>query len=279
MITQKIRGDATGSGPHIPTTATFHVTKPITSHTLNSKGRREPYCVFCDHRGHWAEDCREVTDTKDRTEKLRLSSHCFLCLNRGHSLKDCSKRGKVHCLKCSRSHHHSICNADRPVSTSVNQIHTQSRDFTHLQTARIWLMGPTGLKNLTRCLLDAGSQSSFIHTSLVDQLQLPVLDRRDVIITPFESIAPTSHTRRLVKFTLQGIWTKTALTVTAFDSAHTYSAHQAIPHDISTLHSTRDLRLADPNDTYPDLPIQVLIGCDHYWKLIKDTPRYEFLLL
>ena len=53
--------------------------------------------------------------------------------------------------------------------------------------ARIWLTGPTGLKKLTRCLLDAGSQSSFIHTSLVDQLQLPVLDQRDVIITPLQT--------------------------------------------------------------------------------------------
>ena len=159
MITQKISGDATGSGPHIPTASAFHVhTKPTTSPTLKSKGRREPFCVFCDHRGHW--DYREVTDTKERTDKLRLTSRCFLCLNRGHSLKNCSKRGKVYCLKCRRSHHHSICNADRPVSTSVNQIHTQSRDFTHLQTVRIWLTGPTGLKKLTRCLLDAGSQSS-----------------------------------------------------------------------------------------------------------------------
>ena len=151
-------------------------------------------------------------------EKLKLTSRCFLCLNLGHSLKDCSKRGKVHCSKCRKSHHHSICTADRPVSTSVNQINTQSRDFTHVQTACIWLTGPTGLK-LTRCLLDAGNQPSFIHTSL-DQLQLPVLDQWDVIITPFESTTPALHSRRLVKFTLQGIWAKTTLTVTAFESAH-----------------------------------------------------------
>jgi len=159
--------------------------------------------VFCDNKGHWAQDCREVTDVKDRMEKLKLTSRCFLCLNLGHSLKDCSKRGKVHCSKCRKSHHHSICTADRPVSTSVNQINTQSRDFTHVQTACIWLTGPTGLK-LTRCLLDAGNQPSFIHTSL-DQLQLPVLDQRDVIITPFESTTPALHSRRLVQFTLHGI--------------------------------------------------------------------------
>ena len=154
----------------------------------------------------------------------------------------------------------------------MNQIDTQSRDFTHLQTARIWITGPTGLKKLTRCLLDSGSQSSFIHTSLVDQLQLPVADKRDVIITPFESTTPTLHSRRLGHFTLQGIRAKTTLSVMAFESAHTYSPHLDVPHDVSALNCTRNLRLADPNDTYPDSPIEVLIGGDHYWKLIKDNP-------
>ena len=154
----------------------------------------------------------------------------------------------------------------------MNQIDTQSRDVTHLQTARVWITGPTGFKKLTRCLLDSGSQSSFIHTSLVDQLQLPVADKRDVIITPFESTTPSLHSRRLVHFTLQGIWAKTTLSVTALESAHTYSPHPVIPHDVRSLHRTRNLRLADPKDTSPDPPIEVLIGGDHYWKLTKDNP-------
>jgi len=122
--------------------------------------------------GHWAQDCKEVTDVKERMEKLKRASLCFLCLNRGHSLKNCSKKGEVSCLKCRKSSHYSICNADQQVFTSANQIGTQLHAFTHLQTARIWITGPTGFKMLTRCLLDSGSQSSFIHTSLVDQLQL-----------------------------------------------------------------------------------------------------------
>ena len=122
IITRKISGDVTGLDPPTPTTAAFHVhTKSTKPPTLKSKGRQEPFCVFCDNRGHWTQDCREVTDVKDRMEKLKLTSRCFLCLNRGHSLKDCSKRGKFHCSKSRKSHHHSICTADRPVSTSVNQ--------------------------------------------------------------------------------------------------------------------------------------------------------------
>ena len=158
----------------------------------------------------------------------------------------------------------------------MSQIDIQSRDFTHLQTVRIWIKGPNELKKLTRCLMDSGSQSIFVHFSLVDQLQLSAVDKRDVIITPFESTAPTLNSRRLVQFTLQGIWVKTTVTATGFESAHIYSPHPTIPHDVSALHCTRNLRLADPNYAFPDPPIEALIGGDHYWKLIRDNPTTYF---
>ena len=106
IITQKIRGDVTGLDPLIPTTAAFHVhTKSTRQPPVKPKGRQEPFCEFCENRSHWAQDCKDVTDVKDRTEKLKLAFHVFLCLNRGHSLKNCSKKGKVLCSKCRKSHH------------------------------------------------------------------------------------------------------------------------------------------------------------------------------
>jgi hypothetical protein len=109
IITRKIRGYVTGLDPLTPTTAAFHVhTKSTTPPTPKTKGRQEPFCVFFENRGHWTQDCKEVTDVKNLTEKLKLASRCFLCLNRGHSLKNCSKKVKVYCLKCRKSHHYSI---------------------------------------------------------------------------------------------------------------------------------------------------------------------------
>jgi hypothetical protein len=113
IITRKIRGDVTGLDPLTPTTAAFHVhTKSTKPPTSKPKGRQELFCLFCENRGHWAQDCKDVTDVKDRKEKLKLAFRCFLCLNRGQSLKNCSKKGKVYCSKCRKSHHYSICNAD-----------------------------------------------------------------------------------------------------------------------------------------------------------------------
>jgi hypothetical protein len=95
IIARKIRGDVTGIDPIIPTMAAFHVpTKSTKLPASKLKGRQEPFCVFCESGGHWAQDCKEVTDPNERMEKLKPASSCLLCLNRGHSLKNCSKKGK-----------------------------------------------------------------------------------------------------------------------------------------------------------------------------------------
>jgi hypothetical protein len=59
--------------------------------------------------------------------------------------------------------------------------------------------------------------------------------------------------------------------VTAFESTHTFSPHPAIPHDVSILGCTRKLQLADPKDNSKGLLIEILIGGDHYWNIVKET--------
>ena len=59
----------------------------------------------------------------------------------------------------------------------MGKIEVASPGFTYLQRARIWVMGLTGLRKLTCCVLDAGSQSSFVAKTLIDDLKLEVVDR------------------------------------------------------------------------------------------------------
>jgi len=147
IFTRKICGDVTGFDPVTTNTAAFHVhTKSTKPPTPKTKGRLEPFCVFCENRGHWAQYCKEVTDVKDRKEKLKLASRSFLCLNRGHSTKNCSKKGKVYCSKCRKPHRYSICNADQPVSTFVNQTLSSVISLTYRLPA-LGLWDPLGLRS------------------------------------------------------------------------------------------------------------------------------------
>jgi hypothetical protein len=65
--------------------------------------------VFCEAKGHWAQECKKVTSVADCREKLKSAHRCFLCLNRDHNVRACNKRDKASCTKCRGAHHCSIC--------------------------------------------------------------------------------------------------------------------------------------------------------------------------
>ena len=180
------------------------------------------------------------------------------------------------CSKCKKGHHQSVCmdketktnQANSTTSASVGRVDISSTDSTYLQTARVWVIGPTSLSRLTRCVLDGESQCSSIARSVIDDLQLEVIGQRDFSVTAFEAY-PTDHgRRRFVRFKGRGAWTNASTSLTAFESTHAFSHHPAVPHDIKTLAHARKLRLADPPGDPENRPIENLIGGDHYWEIV-----------
>jgi len=279
LTAQKIRGETSLGSNLTPTAATLHVRSKSGSTSRRSRRSVEPFCVFCENNSHWAQDCKAVIVLKERIEKLKAANRCFLCLNRGHHAPACSKRGKVFCSKCKKGHHQSVCmdketttsRTGQITSASVGRVDTSAPDFIYLQTARVWITGPTGRSRLTRCVLDGGSQCSFVARSIIDDLQLEVIDQRDLSVTAFESYPTAPGCRRLVRFSMRGAGTRVSTSLTAFESTHAFSHHPVVPYDIKTLAHARKLQLADPPSDPENLPIEILIGGDHYWEIVKDT--------
>ena len=56
-----------------------------------------------------------------------------------------------------------------------------------------------------------------------------------------------------------------------FESTHTICPHPTVTHDITIMAQTRKIQLADLREGERDLPIEVLIGGDHYCRIIKDA--------
>ena len=157
--------------------------------------------------------------------------------------------------------------------TSVGRIEVTSPGFTYLQTAQVWITGPMGLSRLTRCLLGGGSQSSFIAAHLLDDLNLQVIKKRELTVCAFEPPSTHSSWWRLVQFDMKGVWTHSMISITAYGNARVLSAQPALPQDVKTLAYARKLQLADPKThSQEDIPIEILIGGDHYWKVVKDSP-------
>jgi hypothetical protein len=72
---------------------------------------------------------------------------------------------------------------------------------------------------------------------------------------------------------MKGVWTHSMVSITAYESAHALSAQLAVPQDVTNLEYARKLQLADPRaNSQEDIPVEILIGGDHYWKVAKDSP-------
>ncbi|GFR02026.1 uncharacterized protein TNCT_170341 [Trichonephila clavata] len=173
-----------------------------------------------------------------------------------------------------KKHHVSICKTPtKSAITSTNKIDTSTYNFVHLQTARVFITGSNGITKLTRCLLDWGSQSSFISSDLVDTLNIPVLSTRPLDLQAFESPTSFSHKRRQVQFQLSSIWDKSKVNVIAFESSNRYASHPSSSTDISRFAKRKRMKLADPDDSLSSLPIEILIGADFYWNVMhSDAP-------
>jgi hypothetical protein len=279
LTAQKIRGETLDHLNSMPSAAALHVNSKQSKSERKDRHTGDPFCVFCESKGHWAQDCRKVTEVSDRRGKLKSAHRCFLCLNRGHNARVCSKRGRASCTRCKGAHHRSLCNetgaittpANDTAPTTVGKIDVAPPGFTYLQTARMWVIGPTGLSKLTRCVLDAGSQSSFVAKTLIDDLKLDVVDRRNLVVSAFESRSSDSGPRRVARFCAKSTWTNTVVPITAFESTHALCPHPTVPQDITIMTQTRKIQLADPREGERDLPIEVLIGGDHYWRIVKDA--------
>jgi hypothetical protein len=145
LTARKIRGESPTLPSYTPTAATLHVQAKSAVLPRKSLKGPEPFCSFCDHRGHWAQDCKKVVSYAEGKERLRRANRCFLCLNKGRNAANCEKKGKVNCDKCKRLHHVSICN-DEPQpktpaahtnDTTVGRIEVASPGSTYLQTVQV----------------------------------------------------------------------------------------------------------------------------------------------
>jgi len=133
-------------------------------------------------------------------------------------------------------------------------------------------MGLTGLNKLTRFDLDGGSQSSFIAKSLIDDLEIEIVDGRYLVVSAFESRPSESSPRRVARFRAKSTWDNSTVPITAFESAHAFCPNTNVSHDITTMAQTHKMQLADPREGDRNLPIEVLIGGDNYWRIMQDAP-------
>jgi hypothetical protein len=71
--------------------------------------------------------------------------------------------------------------------------------------------------------------------SLIDDLKLQTINERELTVCAFESHSTQSNQRSLVQFNMNGVWTNSMVSITAYESAYMLSAQPAVPQDVKTL--------------------------------------------
>jgi hypothetical protein len=61
------------------------------------------------------------------------------------------------------------------------------------------------------------------------------------------------------------------MTITALESAYEFLPQTMVPRDISMMTHAHKLQFSDTGEQ-EDLPIEILVGGDHHWKIVKDGP-------
>ena len=146
---------------------------------------------------------------------------------------------------------------------------TTSHTNTLMQTALVTASGPA-----TRCqariLIDTGSQKTFITQCLKNKLQLKAVQNETLDVTTFGSTRGTPKSYEVVTLTLNAVNKDvkiTALVTPIICPPLSSTQHTEIPVEFKAL------AFADPLDAEGDRTIDILIGNDHYARIIVGNTK------
>jgi len=65
LTAQKIRGETLDNPNYIPSAAALHVNSKQPRSGRKERYTGDPFCVFCESKGNWAQECKKVTEVSE----------------------------------------------------------------------------------------------------------------------------------------------------------------------------------------------------------------------
>ncbi|KAG0426521.1 hypothetical protein HPB47_026373, partial [Ixodes persulcatus] len=241
--------------------------------------------LFCDAREHSFDQCN-ARSISEKKEILKRDGRCFRRFKRYHRARDCRNARFLRCANCQGRHMTCLCDPDlKPTKdsphsssqpgtseVSVTSAVSNSVETVLLQTATIWAEGETK-RRVFRCLLDGGSQRTFVTSRLVNELSCKVLGKEALSITVFgDTTLGNASKLRKVEVCLQSQYDQRRVRIEALEvPAICHSS--AFPVSLCRTAQTCTLQLADPlcSGVKRDIGIDILIGADNYWKAVTGS--------
>ncbi|XP_029673481.1 uncharacterized protein LOC115241711 [Formica exsecta] len=219
--------------------------------------------MFCD--GYKAKTAAE------KRQHVEANNFCFNCLGK-HKLSECTSQKT--CSSC-RARHHTMLHDTFKVSEVATSLHFAQRSkeaIVLLATARVCVTDQDGVVHTARALLDQGSDSSMITSSLARRLRL-VRQAASIRIIGVGG-KPSGRVNSRVKFQILPEGRGPPITVTAMVFPQITTVSGGCKGDQRAWTHLRGLKLADPDFKEPD-PLDILLGADVYAEILQPGLRKE----
>ena len=179
-----------------------------------------PNCFYC-KQPHWSDECHNVLTLQERKQKAK--GRCYICLHPGHVMAKCKVEKPCYHCKEKESHYRSLCpkflKRKKPPSNSVFTANTApplvedcneeqsmlaAGEQVILQTVIIEAMDPGQSKSeITRVLMDTGSQRTYITEEIVKNLKLTTEGNVKLTVFTFGASKPKEITTPIVTVLLK----------------------------------------------------------------------------
>lgn len=235
--------------------------------------RYKPSCIFCG-RDHFSDECTQVKTIEERI--LKLKNRCYACFSNKHIISDCDN--KRECFYCKKFgvHHRALCpnqTKDQKQSTNTNSLNVNiSKGTTILQTGTVRVNKVGDTKNYINCriLLDCGSQRSYVSSSVVQSLGLPVIEEHRLSVFTFGAKTPNEIESPLVN--LQMV-TRTNKKLNIYANAVPHITHSVpciyeFAKGLDYVNQNQGVILADDGSRKDQ--VDILLGNDYYYSFMKN---------
>nr|CAI5866999.1 unnamed protein product [Callosobruchus analis] len=242
-------------------------------------------CNYC-KQGHSIYSCKAFSKLKaeDRVDFVRQSNLCKVCLLGGHTSRNC-KHGP--CRKCRKFHNsllHEAFYTPKKVEPEVSaseegELSESSQNLSAnltslsvsgtqvlLSTASVWIKSNDKQMVKARVLLDSGSQASFVTSSLCEKLGIKGR-KSELSIFGINNVKALSEQECSIE--VKARTSDFTAKVNCYVLPEITSYTPSFPIRITDLKIPDEIVLADPEFHIPG-PVDVLIGGELFWDLIRD---------
>lgn len=236
---------------------------------------RNSSCTFC-KQGHTIYKCPKLTSlsVEQRIREIKAKKLCLNCLKSGHFISSCMSGS---CNKCGKKHNtllHKIQELDDQLqsepTTSVNTsisnhaFNVETSTQILLSTALVYVLDSNGNKHTCRVLLDTGSQSNLITTSLVDKLSL---DKKPTKISIAGINNSVVNVRNLVNVNISSLQTNFKADLECLTLDKISERIPLISLTRECIQIPKNIKLADP-EFHVSKNIDMLLGVELFYKLL-----------